>query len=67
MITALANFGGASGGLASAGRSAIWDETGKLLVQLGPHGSGVAILVDTQEGRRTKAITFSEPDPTLPA
>lgn len=47
MMTALANFGGPSGGLRSAGRSAIWSETGELLVQLEAHDSGIAIVTET--------------------
>jgi predicted amidohydrolase len=56
MTVALANFGSPSGGLASAGRSAIWSETGELLVQLGASGAGVAVVADTQAGRRTKSV-----------
>lgn len=56
MMTALANFGGPSGGLMSAGRSAIWSETGKLLVQLEPSGSGVAVVKETPDGYRTRTV-----------
>lgn len=56
MMVALANFGSSSGGLASAGRSAIWSETGELLVQLGANGAGVAVVTETQQGRRWNAI-----------
>jgi predicted amidohydrolase len=56
MMTALANFGSPSGGLRSAGRSAIWSETGELLVQLEASGSGIAIVAETQHGCRTQAI-----------
>lgn len=58
MTTALANFGGPSGGLRSAGRSSIWSEAGELLVQLGESGSGVAILTDTEQGVVARTITF---------
>jgi predicted amidohydrolase len=56
MMTALANFGSPSGGLQSAGRSAIWSETGELLVQLEANGSGIAVVTETQHGRRAQAI-----------
>ena len=56
MMTALANFGSPSGSLRSAGRSSIWSETGEPLIQLGVSGSGVAVVVETEYGRRTQAI-----------
>src|SRR5262249_47042310 len=61
MMVALANFGGPSGGLASGGRSAIWSETGELLVQLGANGAGVAVVTETQQGRRTSTVMLSDP------
>lgn len=65
MMVALANFGGPSGGLASAGRSVIWSETGDLLIQLGADGAGVALVSESQQGRRTKAVMLS--DPAMPS
>ena len=59
MMTALANFGSASGGLRSAGRSSIWSETGELLVQLRVNGSGVALVLETERGLRTRAVMLS--------
>jgi predicted amidohydrolase len=56
MMTALANFGGPSGGLRSAGHSAIWSEAGELLVQLQANNSGIAVVTETQDGRRCRAI-----------
>lgn len=56
MMTALANFGGPSGGLRSAGRSAIWSATGELLVQLEASDSGVAVVTETLHHRRTRAV-----------
>jgi predicted amidohydrolase len=56
MTVVLANFGGPSGGLASGGCSAIWSESGELLAQLEPAGSGVAVAVETQAGWRGKAV-----------
>jgi predicted amidohydrolase len=60
MKTCMANFGSRSGGLQSAGRSSIWSETGELLVQLGGEGSGVAIVVETEQKRHTQAMMLSE-------
>lgn len=59
MMTALANFGSPSGGLRSAGRSSVWSETGELLVKLGVHGSGVAVVIETQHGRHSQALMLS--------
>jgi predicted amidohydrolase len=59
MMTALANFGGPSGGLRSAGRSAIWSETGELLVQLEVNGSGIAVVTETEDSRRIRAVSDS--------
>jgi predicted amidohydrolase len=56
LMVALANFGSPSGGLASAGRSAVWSETGELLVQLGAGGAGVAVVAETEPGRRTRTV-----------
>jgi predicted amidohydrolase len=62
MMVALANFGSPSGGLASGGRSAIWSETGELLVQLGADGAGVAVVTETQRGRHARAVMLGDPD-----
>jgi predicted amidohydrolase len=43
MVVAFANYGGPTGGLASAGRSAIWNERGEVVVQLGGSVAGVAV------------------------
>jgi predicted amidohydrolase len=50
MVVAFANYGGASGGLASGGRSAIWSEKGELLTRLPPAGVGVALASESQSG-----------------
>jgi predicted amidohydrolase len=60
MMTALANFGSPSGGLRSAGRSAIWSETGELLVQLEVNGSGIAVVTETPQGYRARAVMLSD-------
>jgi len=43
MLVAMANFGGPSGGLPSAGASAIWSESGERLVELSAEGAGLAL------------------------
>jgi predicted amidohydrolase len=58
MTVVLANFGGATGGLAAAGRSGIWSAGGELLAQLPSSGAGVVIAAETGDGWRTKTITF---------
>jgi predicted amidohydrolase len=54
LTVAQANFGCATGGLASAGRSAIWSETGALLAQLDASGAGVAVATETERGWRAR-------------
>jgi predicted amidohydrolase len=56
MVVACANYGCRSGGLAAAGRSAIWSDTGELLVQLAASGSGVAVATATERGWRAEAM-----------
>lgn len=56
MTVALANYGGPSGGLASAGGSAIWSERGELLAQLEAIGTGVAVAVENHAGWRAKTV-----------
>lgn len=58
MAVALANFGGASGGLAAAGGSAIWSEKGELLTRLGPSGAGVAVAFESADGWSARAIAL---------
>lgn len=62
MVVAFANFGGPSGGLASAGKSALWSETGPIITQLEHAGPGVAIARETSEGWRGKAIMVEQVD-----
>ncbi len=54
MTVALANYGCATGGLPSAGRSSIWSGTGALLAQLGASGAGIAVAAETKGGWRAK-------------
>jgi predicted amidohydrolase len=50
MVVAFANYGGPTGGLASAGRSAIWSERGELLAQFDESGVGVAVATEAFGG-----------------
>jgi predicted amidohydrolase len=52
MMVAFANYGSATGGLATAGCSSIWSSAGDLLVRLPASGSGVAVVHDTPDGPR---------------
>jgi predicted amidohydrolase len=61
MAVVLANYGGPSGGLASAGGSAIWSERGELLVQLPGGGSGLAVATETTAGWRARAVMLGHP------
>lgn len=54
MDVAFANYGGPSGGLPSAGQSAIWSEHGDLLVELPEVGAGIA--VSTLRTRTPRAV-----------
>ena len=47
MTVVFANYGGPTGGLASAGRSAIWSDRGDTLAELAGTGSGLAIAYAT--------------------
>ena len=60
ITVALANYGCATGGLASAGGSTFWSETGALLVQLPDGGTGVAVITETLEGWRSKSVMLSD-------
>lgn len=61
MQVALANFGCPTGGLASAGRSAIWSATGELLVQLEAIGAGVAVVTETEHDCRMRTMMLDAP------
>ena len=60
MMVALANFGSPSGGLAAAGRSAIWSERGEVLIQRGPAGAGIAVVSEDEQGRRVGAVVLDD-------
>ena len=50
MTVVFANYGGQTGGLASAGRSAIWSDRGVTLAELTGTGSGLAIAAESDGG-----------------
>jgi hypothetical protein len=56
MATVLANFGGPSGGLPSAGCSAIWSEKGDPLARLDAAGAGIVVAFEGDGGWEAKAI-----------
>ena len=56
MLTCMANFGSTSGGLRSSGHSAIWSETGQLLIQLPSKGAGIAVVTETTNGWQTQVL-----------
>ncbi len=60
MATVLANYGGPSGGLPSAGSSAIWSERGELLTRLPPAGPGLAIAVHDANGWRAGPVVLTD-------
>jgi len=67
MMVALANYGSPTGGLASAGRSAIWSETGELLAQLPASGGGVAVVTEAEKGWRANMFTIGDLESTAPS
>jgi predicted amidohydrolase len=56
LTVVFANFGGPSGGLPAAGRSAIISDRGEPLVELPASGAGIAVAVEERTGWRTRAI-----------
>jgi predicted amidohydrolase len=56
MTVVMANYGGPSGGLASAGRSAIWSAGGELLAQLDPTGAGVVVALESVAGWQVRTV-----------
>jgi NAD+ synthase (glutamine-hydrolysing) len=54
MLVAMANQGAPAGGMASAGRSSIWDERGELVLQLEPSGPSHAPAI-VERARRLAA------------
>jgi predicted amidohydrolase len=58
MAVVLANFGGPSGGLPSAGSSAVWAPGGEVIAQLGPAGAGVVVACEDAGGWRGRALAL---------
>jgi len=58
MAVAMANYGGPSGGLASAGGSAVWSERGELLARLEGSGAGVVVALETDAGWRASTAVL---------
>jgi len=56
MAVVFANYGGASGGIESGGRSAVWSEQGELVAQLEGIGPGLAVGIETVTGWRGRAV-----------
>jgi predicted amidohydrolase len=56
MTVVMANFGGPTGGLASAGKSAVWSEHGELLAQLGSSGAGIIVARRTGAGWHARTV-----------
>ena len=56
MAVVLANYGGPSGGLASAGQSTIWSPRGEVLARLGSAGAGVVVATEGKEGWVGEAV-----------
>ncbi len=56
IAVAFANFGSPSGGLAAAGRSAIWNEQGMVIAELPATGAGVAIAKDDGDGWSSRSM-----------
>lgn len=52
MAVVFANYGGPSGRLAAAGRSAVWSDTGERVVQLPESGTGLAVAIEDDGGWR---------------
>lgn len=67
MAVALANFGGPTGGLETAGHSSIWSQQGNLVVQLSSSGSGVAVATETSEGWHATSVMLADTHAAAPA
>lgn len=61
MTVVFANYGGPSGGLPSAGCSAIWSDRGQLLMRLAASGVGLAVAIETETGWRAEAVMIRDP------
>jgi predicted amidohydrolase len=61
MLAAFANYGGPSGGLPSAGQSAIWSERGELLIELPAIGAGIAVYERSSHAARAERVLLDDP------
>jgi predicted amidohydrolase len=61
MPVVFANYGGPSGGLDAGGRSAIWSESGALLVQLDGPGPGFVFARRERKGWFAEAVPLDHP------
>jgi predicted amidohydrolase len=59
LAIAFANYGGPTGGLPAAGRSAIWSERGALLAELDPSGAGFVVGIEDDAGWSARALRLS--------
>jgi predicted amidohydrolase len=60
MAVVFSNYGDRTGGLPSAGRTAIWSQHGELLVQLPRSGAGIAVAVETDAGWQASTVTLDD-------
>lgn len=60
LFVLMANYAAPTGGLAAAGRSAIWSPRGELLVELAPHGAGVAVAAKGEHGWHADALALDD-------
>lgn len=58
MAVVMANHGGPTGGLPSAGASAIWSPEGELLARLAANGAGVVVAVEDEAGWRASSLAL---------
>jgi predicted amidohydrolase len=56
MTVVFSNYGGPTGGLRCAGRSAVWSPRGERLAELGGAGSGLPLGVEERGSWRGRAI-----------
>jgi NAD+ synthase (glutamine-hydrolysing) len=59
MVVVFANFGGPSGGLQSAGRSAVIGESGESLVAMRASGAGIAFAAGSETDWRVEVVSLT--------
>ena len=65
LAVVFANYGGPTGGLAAAGRSAIWSQQGECLARLEATGAGVVVGNETDSGWSVSSVMLSGDRPVL--